>query len=773
MVLWGQDSRHRLESPLLLWLANSFFLASSVAAALLAGAAYIGGAPPALLGLGCGVTLLGICSFTGMVCVYRGDTNAGIIIHNLGALTGAGVHILAASHMLRAGERPASTRRERMAQCLFAAAAVAGVIFAIALAARSGILPEFVRPDGGTHIRTMVLATAFTGYLVAAALLLLVEHGGRDRLLRWYWIGLVLIAVGLGSVALAVVSSPLSWTGRFSQALGLTFVLTGLCKHVLGGRRRSLGDAFVHLEKTLREVEGRYDTLFGNSSDGILLVSSEGGVLRANPAACRLFASEEASLLGRPMTALLAQGEDTGWLERGETREGRCLCDDGGSFEAELTAIAPESGGVRFVLVRDIGERRRAAAEMRAAREAAERALKVAEAARADAQRASKAKDEFIAALSHELRTPLTPVLAAASTLKDDQRLPEWARAELQMIQRNVGLEVQLIADLLDVTRIAADKLVLHRRPVDVARILHEAARICACELDARNQRLTIHMPGAPYLMNGDEPRLHQVFWNLIKNASKFTPAGGSISVNAEVSRVEGGGLFDCLCVRVTDTGCGLSPESIPRLFRSFEQGNREVTRHFGGLGLGLAICKAVVEGHGGRISASSEGRGHGATFTVELPLATLCEMPAPSVASQGADAAAAMPLRILLVEDHEDTARILCRLLTARGHGLTLAASVRDGVQLALASDFDLLLSDLGLPDGDGCDLLRQLAAAGRPIRAIALSGYGTVEDVERSKLAGFLEHLTKPVDFERLIEAVQRVGAELRGERAAGETA
>ncbi len=437
-----------------------------------------------------------------------------------------------------------------------------------------------------------------------------------------------------------------------------------------------------------------------------------------------------------------------------------------------------------------------------------QQALEDATRAKVAAESASRAKDQFIAILSHELRTPLTPALAAVSMMETDERLPHDTREDLAMVRRNIALEVRLIADLLDVSRIISGKMHLEKRPVDVADTIRQAARIVSGDLDAKGQTLTIETPEAPYLTFGDAARLQQVFWNLLRNAIKFTPHRGRIAIRASVATVDhcplaampcpiGNG--DCplpeatngdgqpcggnLIVQVSDNGAGIDPAVLPRLFAPFEQGDDG--RGLGGLGLGLSICKAVVEMHGGAIAAHSDGSGAGATFTVRLPVAQ-CALPVaarwPPVGIERSALATgnsqlATPLRILLVEDHADTARLMRRLLMADGHEVMVAGSVADAlaaVDLAESADpqskiqnpksempFDLLISDLGLPDGTGHELMRHLVQRGKRVPGIALSGYGTPADIEKSMAVGFAEHLVKPINPDLLFAAIQRIGS------------
>jgi len=380
-------------------------------------------------------------------------------------------------------------------------------------------------------------------------------------------------------------------------------------------------------------------------------------------------------------------------------------------------------------------------------------AAAAADLARAEAERANHAKDQFIAALSHELRTPLTPIMAIAGTLKDDPRLPDDVRADLATILRNVELETHLVGDLLDVSRVLSGKMHLLKRPVDAALVLREAAAIVGPDLDAMHQRLALHITGAPYVVEADPARLQQVFWNLLRNACKFSPAYSTITLRA--SRISN----EKLQVEVIDQGAGISPALLPRLFTPFVQGDARE----GGLGLGLAIAKGIITLHGGAITARSEGPGHGATFAITLPLADAQTLPNNALAAPPVAAVPGRRLKILLVEDHEDTARLMSRMLRADGHSVIHADSVASAITLARAETFDLLVSDLGLPDGTGHDMLLMLRSAGCGVNAIALSGYGSPSDIERSRTVGFREHLTKPVNIDLLQQTINRIAGEI----------
>jgi two-component system CheB/CheR fusion protein len=399
-----------------------------------------------------------------------------------------------------------------------------------------------------------------------------------------------------------------------------------------------------------------------------------------------------------------------------------------------FTGEGAERHALRFIgTAMDMTGRKRAEEELREAKEAAEAA--------------NRAKDQFLATLSHELRTPLTPVLALVSGLEGDGRLHDVAD-RLAMIRRNVELEARLIDDLLDLTRIARGKLDLLRSVCDVRGLVEHAIQICCSEPAAAGRlRVLPDLAAGEHRVWGDASRLMQIFWNLLRNAVKFTPEGGTIVVR---TWNDGGELV----VEVTDTGVGIEPGSMPHIFEAFSQG--EPAR--GGLGLGLSISKAVADLHGGRITAVSPGYGKGATFRVFLPAGgwPAEAEPAPPIAPEPP---ARGPLRLLLVEDHPDTAEAMAELLRALGHDVRVAMTVAAGLDAADAeigsgAGIDLVISDLGLPDGTGMDLMRELVSR-YGLRGIALSGYGTEDDVRRSLEAGFLRHLTKPVNFKAL-EAV-----------------
>jgi two-component system CheB/CheR fusion protein len=368
---------------------------------------------------------------------------------------------------------------------------------------------------------------------------------------------------------------------------------------------------------------------------------------------------------------------------------------------------------------------------------------------KAVADAALSAQEKFFAMLSHELRTPLTPVLAAVQEMQTCPERSKDDREVLAMMQRNLELEINLIGDLLDLTGIASGKLKLKTSIIDIHVFLRHAIDICRSELRARQIALTTDFRATRHFVKADAHRLQQVFWNLLKNSIKFTKPEGHITV---ISRDEGGHMS----IEIRDDGMGIEPEVLPRIFEPFVQAKRAIYEGYGGLGLGLAIARSLAEAHGGTLDASSDGPGKGASFWVRLPTAPAAlsepEAPPPDVAS----APSAKDLRLLLIEDHKDSRRALARILSQRGYIVMTARNAAQARELCAAQEFDVLVSDLNLPDASGLDLFQELNRSHRQ-RGVALSGFGSEGDVEQCKAAGFLAHLTKPVDIEELDEAIR----------------
>jgi len=367
----------------------------------------------------------------------------------------------------------------------------------------------------------------------------------------------------------------------------------------------------------------------------------------------------------------------------------------------------------------------------------------------AEKARSNLAKDQFLAMLSHELRTPLTPVLASALALESEPALPREVHESLHMIRRNVELEARLIDDLLDLTRIDRGKVQLNFEVVDAHTLLQNALEICQAEIDRKHLRRSLNLGARKVHLRADPARLQQIFWNLINNAVKFTPSDGQISISTNnTSKGE-------LRVEIVDTGLGIESEELPKIFDAFEQGGRT---QLGGLGLGLAISKALVEAHKGTITAQSAGRNKGSTFTLVFPTSERAAVQITPAVSPKLPEHQAM--RILLVEDHEDSNRSLTNLLRRRGYHVQSALNFQSALDLSAKEEFDVLISDLALPDGNGIDLMQTLQST-RPLLGIALTGFGMEDDIRKCREAGFQHHLVKPIDLNKLDLLIQESAA------------
>jgi signal transduction histidine kinase/ActR/RegA family two-component response regulator len=475
--------------------------------------------------------------------------------------------------------------------------------------------------------------------------------------------------------------------------------------------------------------------------------------------------SDEADLLARrlreqpvwsdlPVIVLTRSGVESSAVERATATLGNVSLIERPMRVSTLLSVVRAALRARerqFQLRDHLEERVRAEAALRAARN--------------EAVTANRAKDKFLAVLSHELRTPLTPVAMAATAMEMDPRLAPEFRDEMSMIRRNIDLETRLIDDLLDLSRVISGKFQIDPQPTEVHGLIHHVLEMLGPELHEKTLTVEQHLLATRDRVEGDPARLQQTLWNLLKNAAKFSDAGGKIVVR---TRNES----ESVVVEVADTGKGIGQDLLHRIFDPFEQGEADVTRHFGGMGLGLSIAKAVVDLHGGTIEGASDGPGRGAVFTVRLPLAGAVDgggggaraRAIPSTGGRPADAGAGR-LRLLLVEDHVDTANILVKLLRLDGSDVRWAGSVEAALKMADAEGpFDVAVSDLGLPDGTGYDLMRQLRQQHPAVAGIAMSGYGMEDDVRLSADAGFVEHLVKPVSVPRLREAIRRAAAAAR---------
>lgn len=485
-----------------------------------------------------------------------------------------------------------------------------------------------------------------------------------------------------------------------------------------------------------------------SSNDAIIGMTLRGNIVSWNKGAEKLYGYPPKDVLGKSVSLLLppeqadeqmallgkvAQGENVKPFETVRRQKSGALVDVSLSVSPITNAAGKICGA--SAIARDISEHKRDEAEL--------------ERQKAAAEAASRAKDQFLAVLSHELRTPLTPVLAGVESLEDEPQSSEGKQI-LAAMRRNIELEARLIDDLLDLTRVNRGTLQLNPGPVDVHAAISHAAQICEHDSESKKLQVNLRLNAGQFYVEADSARLHQVLWNLMQNAVKFTDKGGMINV------VTSNPAPDEIVLTFQDSGIGIEASAMGRIFDPFEQGERSIQRRFGGLGLGLAITKALVEAHGGKLSASSKGKGQGATFTVSLKTTPQKVNEKKSGPAQGTSAGAKNRWKILLVEDHDDTREAIHRLLTRRGYSVVVAATMREGLVAGTREEFDFLISDIGLPDGSGHVLMKELRRISG-VKGIALSGFGMDSDLERSENAGFSEHLTKPLNLE-MLEAVMR---------------
>lgn len=554
-------------------------------------------------------------------------------------------------------------------------------------------------------------------------------------------------------------------------------------------------------ERELREQGERLRVTLASIGDAVITVDTACRVTSLNPVAedltgwpgsdamghhveevMKIVHETTRELVENPIRRALVEGVVVGLKEQTTLirRDGTGL-----PIETRAAPIKDDAGSIIGVVMvfHDVTERRQRELTL-------QRSYRAEQEARASAEKADRAKDNFIAALSHELRTPLTPVLAILSDLHRHGPIPQALADDLETMRRNVELETRLIDDLLDLTRITRGKLHLHLAHISAAPVIEDAVNTCLPDLKAKNLTLQRDLVEPAPTLTADGARLTQILWNLLNNATKFTPPGGRIHVRSRLERTPEALQ---LIIEVQDTGIGMDPARLERIFKAFEQGDGGITRQFGGLGLGLAISEAIAQAHHGTLRGHSEGEGLGSTFTLTLPCAESsgsrtdgasptgdagCQDHAHSSLNTNSSTPVSprlertpvtpslqvRPLRILLVDDHADTLHIISRLLRGMGHHVVTADCVQRALDTAhqemTTVGLDLLMCDIGLPDGTGHDVMRALAARS-PLPGIALSGYGMEADMEESAAAGFARHIVKPIDINLLKSAM----AELMG--------
>jgi len=495
----------------------------------------------------------------------------------------------------------------------------------------------------------------------------------------------------------------------------------------------------------------------------IVALDVEGRVETWNHGAARALGYSAAEALGRPFVEFYAPGQGdqpaTSLQLAGEQGrhegEATLTCKGGGHLLASVLIVAlSEPDGRRrgfAVLGRDITAQR-----------AAEQAHRAAERERLRAESANRMKDEFLATVSHELRTPLTAILGWARILRDANYDRARVTKGVEVIERNARAQVRIVEDILDISRIITGKVKLELVPVD-PRIVIEAA-VSTLESTANAVGVEVEVRVDPELgaVLGDSERLQQVLWNLLSNAIKFTPAGGKIAVTA----VRRGELLE---ISVKDSGRGIAPGFLPHVFERFRQDDASSTRSVGGLGLGLAIVRQLVELHRGTVSAESDGHGRGSTFVVRLPTIhgpALPPQPKP-IATSPEQAVALIGLSLLVVDDEPDTRDLLTMIFEGSGARITAVGSAREALAKLQAGGIDLLVSDISMPGEDGFWLIRQVRACADPklkrIPALALTAYARAEDRHRVQGAGFQVYLSKPIHPDELVKVVGDLAARL----------
>ena len=492
---------------------------------------------------------------------------------------------------------------------------------------------------------------------------------------------------------------------------------------------------------TLKTAEQPYRMLVEQMQEGALTLTPAGDVLYCNRRFAELVGTAPETIVGGPIAPFVAEADRpvlAAALRAGRGRyEGHALAFDGRAVPALFSVGTFVADGVESLclVVTDLVELIRTRA------------------ARAKAEAASEAKDQFLAMLGHELRNPLGAISSAVSVLGQSSATSEHDRRAREVIAHQTEHLSRLVADLLDVTRGALGKIELVRTPIDMA----AAVRRCPATLESTEQlgQHAVSVDAEPIWVEADGVRIEQIVMNLMSNALKFTPRGGAITVTVRRERDEA-------VLRVADDGPGISAELLPVVFDLFVQGERNLDRRAGGLGVGLSLVRRLVELHGGRVDAASPGQGRGSVFTVRLP--ALVDAPLAPGPSVGAPAGAHHQ-RILIVEDNADNREMMRILLESSGHVIHEAADGVSGVELAVQLEPDVVLIDIGLPGIDGYQVARQIRAKLRDrSRLIALSGYGQQRDRQQAFDAGFDDHLLKPVDPAHLLTVLSAARATTR---------
>ncbi|WP_445633438.1 histidine kinase [Nostoc sp. DSM 114161] len=544
--------------------------------------------------------------------------------------------------------------------------------------------------------------------------------------------------------------------------------------------RRAEESAF----SSAREWQSTFDSI----NDGVCLVDQQGRILRCNRAMIEMVGKHPGEILGRLYHELINSqwgiGDGICFRRAKETHQRQVLefQSQGRWFAKTIDPAFDRQGtltGAVFILS-DITERKQAEALLQEQNHRLNELMVSLQQQTEQAQQANRIKDEFLAVLSHELRSPLNPILGWAKILQTTQ--PDTAKSQyaLETIERNAKLQAQLIEDLLDVSRILQGKLSLKTIPVNLTFTIKAALETVRLAAEAKSIQIeTIFEPNIGQVL-GDSARLQQVVWNLLANAIKFTPQGGRVKVQlseivGEAGEAGGAGgaegeitqilnhqlpVPSYAQVTVSDTGRGITSDFLPYVFDYFRQADGTTTRKFGGLGLGLAIVRHLVELHGGTVEAASPGEGQGSTFTIKLPLIAAAKLNQDDAASDNRSDFNLNGLQALLVDDDRDSRELIAFLLEQHGARVTQANSASEALSSLGQAKFDLLISDIGMPDIDGYTLIRQIRKQspdrGGEIPAIALTAYAGEGDRQQALAAGFQQHISKPIQPEILIQAI-----------------
>ena len=517
-----------------------------------------------------------------------------------------------------------------------------------------------------------------------------------------------------------------------------------------------------------------YEAIFRHSREPIAIIDLHYKYLEQNAAHAELWGYSDEEIknqtlaihLGKESFANLARE----LAETGEYRGEVVSKTNAGERQINFSAFAMrgESGEpvCYMVIKRDITPGKQAERQRKRADEDRAELLQRERAARADAENANRLKDEFLATLSHELRTPLNAVIGWSRMLTSGRLDRESSKHALEVIERNAWAQKQIIEDILDVSRVITGKLQLILSPVDLVAVVDAALDAVRPAMEAKEIQIETLIDASLRMVSGDADRLQQVVWNILANAAKFTPNGGRVEISVSQTATH-------IQMRVKDSGPGIDPAFLPYMFERFRQADGSITRTHGGLGLGLAIVRHLVELHGGTIGVENRNDGPGASFTIRLPMPS-GELPAEMLADANAsfreaqsEQASLRGLQILIVDDERDTLDLVSMEMAQHGAKVTAVTNAEEALKALEQGRFDVLISDIGMPRTDGYELMRQIrqqeAGKERRIPAVALTAYARVQDRMQAILAGYSTHIAKPVDANELVTVVASLAGRL----------